>query len=158
MNQQHKPLYIFDLDGTLAEVEHRRHHVESTPKRWREFYAACADDTPCAAVTRTASGLFLAGADVWVWSGRSDEVREQTERWLTSHLPWFFGNLGQEPMFRMRQSRDHQPDVKLKRQWLHELNPVDRARLVAVFDDRASVVGMWRSEGVACFQVAEGDF
>jgi len=58
----------------------------------------------------------------------------------------------------MRQSRDHQPDVKLKRQWLHELNPVDRARLVAVFDDRASVVGMWRSEGVACFQVAEGNF
>ena len=37
-----KPLYIFDLDGTLADISHRRHLVESAPKRWREFYAASA--------------------------------------------------------------------------------------------------------------------
>lgn len=35
---------------------------------------------------------------------------------------------------------------------------VDRDRLVAVFDDRARVVRMWRKAGITCFQVAPGDF
>jgi hypothetical protein len=30
--------------------------------------------------------------------------------------------------------------------------------LMAVFDDRDKVVAMWRRNGVACFQVAEGNF
>lgn len=146
-----KPLYIFDLDGTLASIDHRRHLVESTPKRWREFYAACSADTPNQPVVRTALGLYLAGAEVWVWSGRSDEVRLETEEWLRAHLP-------QHTALRMREARDHQPDVKLKRSWLEEMDPVDRGRLVAVFDDRSSVVTMWREQGVTCFQVAPGDF
>lgn len=146
-----KPLYIFDLDGTLASIDHRRYLVESTPKRWREFYAACSADLPNQPVVRTALGLFLAGAEVWVWSGRSDEVRLETEEWLRVHLP-------QHTALRMREARDHQPDVKLKRSWLEEMDPVDRGRLVAVFDDRSSVVTMWREQGVTCFQVAPGDF
>ncbi|QNN97166.1 3'-phosphatase, 5'-polynucleotide kinase [Xanthomonas phage Xp12] len=154
-----KPLYIFDLDGTLATIDHRRHLVESDPKQWREFYAACDRDTPCQAVIRTANALHLAGADVWVWSGRSDEVADKTSAWLLKHLPWLREH---DPFMgmalRMRFAHDHQPDVKLKRLWLSQLHPDDRARLVAVFDDRKSVVDMWRAEGVPCFQVAPGDF
>ncbi|UGL62722.1 3'-phosphatase, 5'-polynucleotide kinase [Xanthomonas phage FMYAK-P1] len=154
-----KPLYIFDLDGTLATIDHRRHLVESDPKQWREFYAACDGDTPCQAVIRTANALHLAGADVWVWSGRSDEVADKTSAWLLKHLPWLREH---DPFMgmalRMRFAHDHQPDVKLKRLWLSQLHPDDRARLVAVFDDRKSVVDMWRAEGVPCFQVAPGDF
>jgi hypothetical protein len=151
------PLYIFDLDGTLARIDHRRHLVESSPKRWREFYAACPGDLPNEPVLRTAAGLFSAGAEVRVWSGRSDEVRRETVTWLARHAPWLFGGLTDAPLL-MRDARDHQPDVKLKRSWLHALPAADRSRLVAVFDDRSSVVGMWREEGVACFQVAPGDF
>ncbi|WP_435575134.1 hypothetical protein [Burkholderia plantarii] len=35
---------------------------------------------------------------------------------------------------------------------------LDRRRIVAVFDDRDSVVAMWRDAGVTCFQVAPGEF
>ena len=43
-----KPLYIFDLDGTLALIKHRRHFVEREPHHqdWERFYAACVDDGP----------------------------------------------------------------------------------------------------------------
>lgn len=149
--KDNRPLYIFDLDGTLALIDHRRHLVESEPKRWREFYAACAGDEPHWPVLRTALGLHLAGAELWVWSGRSDEVADQTRAWLRLHLP-------QHAQLRMREARDHQPDVRLKRSWLDAMDPADRARLVAVFDDRSSVVAMWRGQGVPCFQVAPGDF
>ena len=43
-----KPLYIFDLDGTLALIEHRRHFVARPrgEQDWKAFYAACDKDAP----------------------------------------------------------------------------------------------------------------
>ena len=58
----------------------------------------------------------------------------------------------------MRRAGDYMPDDELKMHWLTEMSRADRSRLVAVFDDRAKVVRMWRSLGVACFQVAPGEF
>lgn len=41
-------IVISDLDGTIADIEHRRHwlnerrHLEMTPEdRWRRFFAEC---------------------------------------------------------------------------------------------------------------------
>jgi hypothetical protein len=61
-------------------------------------------------------------------------------------------------ILRMRNAGDNTPDDVLKEQWLHAMPIKDRARLVAVFDDRQRVVDMWRANGVPCFQVAKGDF
>lgn len=72
------PLYIFDLDGTLADLKHRRYHVERPSLKcydcggdncrnceqcaeldagwkpnWDAFHAACVDDTPIAPVIKT---------------------------------------------------------------------------------------------------------
>lgn len=153
-----KPIYIFDLDGTLALIEHRRHFVEGKAKDWRSFFAACVDDMPNPPVIRTLQNLYRSGAEIWVWSGRSDEVRAETESWLERHgiwrcLPWMAPE-----RFLMRKAGDHQPDVDLKAQWLSEIEPPEYKRLTAVFDDRARVVQMWRNAGIACFQVAAGEF
>lgn len=185
-----KPLYIFDLDGTLALIDHRRHLVER-PSRgcpscaglnlgcvdcadldagwksdWRGFFAACVDDKPNEPVIRTLQALRRSGAEIWIWSGRSDEVKSQTIEWLckngclgnnpTGFLPaWPFGA---PERFRMRKAGDYRADVVLKSEWLSEIEPPEYKRLTAVFDDRDSVVQMWRDAGVPCFQVAQGDF
>ncbi len=159
-----KPLYIFDLDGTLALIEHRRHFVEGPKKDWPAFFAACVDDKPNWPVIKTLQTLRKAGAEIWIWSGRSDEVQGETEEWLYRHgclkstmfLHWT--PFTPPEAFRMRKAGDHQPDVNLKRAWLSEIEPPEYARLTAVFDDRDSVVKMWRAAGVKCFQVAPGDF
>lgn len=161
-----KPLYIFDLDGTLALVEHRRYLVEGANKDWRAFFAACVDDAPNLPVIRTLQALRSGGAEIWVWSGRSDEVRSETVEWLCKHgcmgnkltdfLPaWPFGA---PKRFRMRKAGDFRTDVEVKREWLSEIEPPEWSRLTAVFDDRQCVVDMWRSAGVPCFQVAPGEF
>ena len=86
------PLYIFDLDGTLALIDHRRHFLDdkADPKRWQKFFAACVDDQPNEPVIRTLQALRRSGAECWIWSGRSDEVRSQTVEWLCRH--GCFGN------------------------------------------------------------------
>lgn len=155
-----KPLYIFDLDGTLALIEHRRHFVEGEVKDWRAFFAACVDDAPNLPVIDTFRTLKKAGAELWIWSGRSDEVRKETEAWLhryslLSHAPDCFRA---PEAFRMRKAGDHRPDDKLKAEWLAEIEPPEYARLTATFDDRDRVVQMWRNAGITCFQVAPGEF
>lgn len=145
-----KPLYIFDLDGTLALIEHRRHFVEGDKKDWPAFFAACVDDKPNFPVIGVMHALENSGAEIRIWSGRSDEVRGLTEKWLKN-----FDCL--HPLT-MRKAGDHQPDEKLKADWLDSMLPEDRERLRVIFDDRDRVVAMWRSKGVTCFQVAPGDF
>lgn len=146
-------IVIFDLDGTLADIAHRRHHVEKSDKTdadWRAFYAACAGDRVNFPVAQTFDALRAAGHQVWIVSGRSDEVREQTEAWLQHHC------LVPDRLI-MRKARDHQPDHKLKRSWLND-GTIPKPAVMCVFDDRSSVVSMWREEGLPCFQVAPGDF
>ncbi len=161
-----KPLYIFDLDGTLALIDHRLHHIQGPKKDWRAFFAAVSDDQPNLPVIRTLQALRSSGAEIWIWSGRSDECRAQTVEWLCKH--GCFGNkplgtlpcwpFGAPERFRMRKAGDHRDDVVVKGEWLSEMEPPEFNRLTGVFDDRARVVQMWRDAGITCFQVAPGEF
>ena len=153
-----KPLYIFDLDGTLALIQHRRHFVERdrVDQDWKSFYAACDKDEPNWPVLSIMECLRHF-ADVWIFSGRSDEVRRKTLAWLERHTSIPTPEL-EGPSIRMRRAGDYTPDDVLKSRWLDEMLPVDRRRLVAVFDDRDRVVKMWRDRGITCLQVANGEF
>jgi hypothetical protein len=154
-----KPLYIFDIDGTIALIDHRRHIVDDAnadAEKWRKFYAACDQDLPNTPVIRTMEQLRGAGAEVWFFSGRSDEVRGKTIAWLADNTSFQPNEL--EEVVMMRREGDFAADDELKRKWFDGMLVEDQRRLVAVFDDRDRVVAMWRSVGVACFQVAPGDF
>ena len=163
-----KPLYIFDLDGTLALIDHRRHLVaDKKNQRWDEFYKACGDDKPNPKIIKLLEHLIEVdcgecGAkistdyDIFIFSGRSDLVKKETIDWLLKYV-----NLLPEyshKILKMRKHGDNTPDEVLKRQWYDELSQSDKDRLVCVFDDRQKVVDMWRSIGVTCLQVAKGDF
>lgn len=152
-----RPLYIYDLDGTLALIDHRKHHIaDKKSPRWDLFYKACVDDEKNIPVIATMAALMKNGADAWVFSGRSDEVRAETIEWLHVNTP--FSRLHCQLGLEMRKEGDSTPDDVLKKGWLDAMFPEDRARLVAVFDDRDKVCKMWRANGVTCFQVAPGDF
>lgn len=155
----HKPLYIFDLDGTLSLPDHRVHLLNEIKgdEKWRRFYAECGKDEPNVPVLMTLQSLYDSyDCDIWIWTGRSDEVRGITEDWLVDHAP--FSRRELLHCLTMRPQHDHRPDHELKLEWLNAMLPADRHRLTAVFEDRARVVEMWRDARVACFQVAAGEF
>lgn len=138
---------IFDLDGTLALTEHREHYLKREPKDWRGFYAACPADEPCGPVVAIAHSMIAAGHDVHIWSGRSGEVNDETVHWLTRV------GLDTVPR-RLRPEGDHRPDTRLKAEWMEQ----EGRKPDLVFEDRASMVAMWRSHGIICCQVAPGEF
>jgi type I site-specific restriction endonuclease len=149
-NNTKKDIVLFDLDGTLALIEHRQHHVKGPKKNWKAFFKACSLDEPNHPVI-TAANLYASnGYEVWIVSGRSSEVKKQTKEWLTTHC------LNYTKLI-MRGERDYTPDDTLKRSWLLD-GTIPKDRVLCAYDDRSRVVNMWRAEGIACFQVAPGDF
>ena len=158
-----KPLYIFDLDGTLALIDHRRYLISNKKNpRWDEFYYACVDDKPNEPVIKIFKSLageeFRQDNEFFIFSGRSDLVKQETIKWLDKYLQYSEIDCNSSVSIKMRKHGDCTPDEILKRQWYEELSQNDKERLVCVFDDRQKVVDMWRSIGVTCLQVAAGDF
>lgn len=157
-----KPLYIFDIDGTLANCQHRVPILSETGgDRWNRFYDACHLDTPIKSVIELMRVLYYSGADIWLFSGRSDRVRDKTDAWLREHTVYHFADYPDEVgnlQLVMRRFDDHRPDDHVKQEMLDNMLLEDRERLAGVFDDRDRVVAMWRAAGIPCYQVAPGDF
>ena len=159
---------VFDLDGTLANGDHREHFI-TTPDRkkdWDSFFAASGGDKPIPHVIETLRALYFFGNDIEIWSGRGEgpegSVREITEKWLDEHvaLDLVTAPNGCEQAWsrlRMRPHDDYSADDLLKLAWLEEATQAGW-RPDLVFDDRDRVVRMWRAEGIPCFHVAPGDF
>jgi hypothetical protein len=105
---------VVDIDGTLADIRHRRHYVASKPKNWKAFNAAMHLDTLNCDVAWTIRALWVYDhpyvskeEDAWVEqskgvkvrveyerprillaSGRGEESREVTETWLKTNKIW----------------------------------------------------------------------
>lgn len=142
---------LFDLDGTLCDVAHRRRYVQVEPKNWGAFSSALVLDKPLPHV-KFVHDLFLYHEYKIVYcSGRSDEYETQTRAWLNEHL-----NVP-HPDLRMRRAKDRRPDDVVKKEILDGIL-ADGLNPVFAFDDRTQVVDMWRANGIPCFQVAEGNF
>jgi phosphoglycolate phosphatase-like HAD superfamily hydrolase len=144
-------IYIFDIDGTLADISHRLHFIQKEPKDWRGFFAACPKDEPIRPVIEIAKALALHHTIIMI-TGRSDEIEEQTSLWLNEHYI-FIGDL------LMRKAGDHREDSIVKAELLDRLlRERPGANIAGVFEDRKQVVDMYRAKGLRVFQVAEGNF
>lgn len=90
-------------------------------------------------------------------TGRHSGQRELTWNWLIENeialRQW---SLGTQRLF-MRDEGDHRPDHIIKLELLEQVI-ADGYEPIMVFDDRNSVVKMWRDAGIPCAQVAEGNF
>lgn len=147
------PCYIFDIDGTLADNSHRTHHLLKIPKDWDAYHADVERDAHHKHIIELANNLSSFCAIVFC-TGRHDGQREVTQNWL------FDAGLTEQPHWcrlYMRKDGDHRPDNVIKLELLEQIRN-DGFEPVMAFDDRNSVVKMWRDAGVPCAQVAEGDF
>ena len=142
---------ICDLDGTLADIEHRVHHIRGSSRQdWDAFFRACTEDLPIRNTIHLVQRLHEVGFRVLIVSGRSDLVRAETEEWLEKHeVPY--------DQLLMRRDADHRSDTVVKAEMLEEIG-IGPEDVLMVLDDRNKVVEMWRERGFHTFQVAPGDF
>lgn len=126
---------VFDVDGVLADVTHRRHLIEGR-RRWPEFFAAAVDDTPLSTGIGLARAAAQKGLQLVYLSGRPEHLRRVTVEWFERHdVPP--GDI------LLRPHRDRSPATDLKLRLLRQLS---RERRVVFFvDDDTEVVDAVRA-------------
>jgi hypothetical protein len=142
-----RKLVLVDMDGTLADVTHRLHHVRGRKKNWKRFFGEMQHDPPNPVIAEWVRNL-VPEYEVWIVSGRPDDYKDVTIDWLRRHhIPF--------SEIRMRRGGDFRPDHIVKKEIL---DSIGEERVAFVIDDRNSVCDMWRSSGLTCYQIAEGNF
>lgn len=124
-------VWLVDLDGTLC---HNNGH--------RSFYdeSKVFDDTPLPTVLVIQS-LIASGDNIIFLSGRTDECKDETIKWLTYYVD------SNPPTLFMRNKGDNRPDDIIKKE-LYETHIKPNYVVLGVFDDRKKVKRMWVQEGL----------
>ena len=134
---------IVDIDGTVALMNGR------SPYDWK----CVGEDEPNIIVIDFISSYKAFHSDIYIIfvSGRSSECLDLTYDWLKKHIPISFLTCF------MRQSGDTRKDAIIKKE-IYEDKIKGKYNIKFVLDNRNSVVEMWRSLGLTCLQVANGNF
>lgn len=136
---------IVDIDGTLALMH----------DRWPHDYTRVSEDHPNMTVVELVNRLSMpiSGSkrlETIIFSGRPDSCLGTTIDWLYKHA------IGLTELH-MRTTGDHRKDYIVKQE-LYEKHIKGKYNVIWVIDDRNQVVQMWRSLGLTCLQVADGNF
>jgi hypothetical protein len=173
-------MIIFDLDGTLADCEHRRYFVdlkiiipmtneemfnkmkklmknekiEARKPDWKSFYEACDKDLPIEPVIDIIKSLHR-----WDYYDDCEDVHiwsGRCESVRDKTVLWLDKHGITYESLKMRPIGDYTPDEILKEKWLNE--ELAQGKTVEyVFDDRPKVVRMWRRHGIFVFNCSQHD-
>lgn len=143
---------IFDIDGTLADATHRRHHLDKTPRDWDSFFAEQVEDTAIAPVATVFNALKNMGRthSIIFMTARPANYRRQTVDWLRAKSFW-----GRDTALYMRKENDRRDDDIVKRELLQECR-ADGYNPKMAFEDRLRVCRVWEEEGIFVFCVNQG--
>lgn len=135
-----KKAIIVDVDGTLAKRGNRG------PFEWHKV----GIDTPHQEIINLSNIFKKEGYKVIVLTGRDAVCYDQTALWLEEH------GVKYDKLY-SRSEGDYRKDSIIKQE-IYEQHIKDKYKVEYVIDDRNQVVEMWRSLGLRCLQVADGDF
>lgn len=132
-----RPTAVLDIDGVLADVRHRLHHLERSPKSWDLFFAGIPADPPLEVGVELAAELARDHQIAYL-TGRPERTRDDTSAWLTEH--------GLPPgQLLMRADGDRRPARLAKSALLQRL--ARETTIVVVVDDDPAVCETLQAAG-----------
>lgn len=141
-------IIVCDIDGTIADGEHRVHHLKSQPKDWKKYFSLLHLDSPRTEVIDEVFNLSLeSGAKVILVSARPETYRKETIEWLNKYNVTYNALL-------MRSSNDSREDQIIKREIYNKY--LKHYNIIKVFDDRPRVIRMWKEIGLDVKDVGNG--
>lgn len=128
---------VFDIDGTVADCRHRRHHIDKEAPDWETFFAGSEIDDPLAEGVALAFEHAADGHLVWL-TGRPERYRRITVAWLQAlGLP--------ATVLHMRHDDDMRPAAVFKTERLAQI--AASQEILLVVDDDDLVVAALREAG-----------
>ena len=151
---------IFDIDGTLANCDHRIHHLLKQPKDWDSFFSEMKKDSLNKGVASIYNDFIRNGNyEILVVTGRPVKYIHDTILWFRGNNLIYpvYGTNKEKPRFFFRAKDDFTDDDIMKKKIYNE-QIKDKYEVLFVIEDRQRVVDMWRSLGLTCLQCKKGNF
>ena len=143
---------IFDIDGTILDISHRVKFVLQDPKDWKNFYSNMDKDRPIEEVCALLESLLKDDANQIIFcTGRVEDYRGKTIEQINKILK-DSKNIDIDSCLYMRPKGDFRKDFIVKRD-LYKKMIVDGFNPVLVFEDKITVVDMWKEMGLRCLRV-----
>ena len=130
-----KNIVICDIDGTVANNDHRQHLLQGF-KTWDKFFAHLGEDLPIPEVIEFVINLHNEGRDIVFVTGRPARYEEATRKWLGKYFDF-------EIKLFMRQDKDNRNKVEVKKEiFLENFKTED---IFLVIDNDRDLIKMWQS-------------
>lgn len=130
-----KKIVICDIDGTVANNDHRQHLLQGF-KTWDKFFAHLSEDLPISEVIEFVINLHNEGRDIVFVTGRPARYEEATRKWLGRYFDF-------EIKLFMRQDKDKRNKVEVKKEiFLENFKSED---IFLVIDNDRDLIKMWQS-------------
>ena len=142
---------VLDIDGVLADVRHRLHHIDGPRRDWDAFFSAVSADPVLDEGRAVALGAVSAGLGIVYLTGRPERCRLDTVQWLAAQgLP--------DGELMMRPDADRRPARVMKVEALRRLSGT--REVASLVDDDPEVLSAAASAGfpvVAAEWLPRGD-
>src|SRR5512139_4259360 len=142
-----RKIVIADIDGTVALRGDR------SPYDWEKV----GEDKPNTRVIEALMSHARSGYEIHFVSGRMRCCMDTTLNWLTENIKYGKTRIPFRALH-MRNNGDSRKDTTVKKEIFEKYYASGfygpDAEVAFIYDDRDSVVAMWRSLGLTCFQVA----
>lgn len=149
-----RPAWIFDVDGTLVDVDPILHHIlnqdrssESFKKNFDEFHKASllcdAHKDVVDMVWEVCNDL-----DIIIVTARKEKYRGLTARWLKNN------DVPHDALF-MRQDDDYREDYEVKKDILERINVYWDIKHAV--DDNPDIIRLWEENGIPTTKIGTWD-
>ncbi len=133
-------LILLDIDGVIADDRHRVHYALA--KEWYDYFARIEDDSVWPQGFELYAAGVAAGWEVGYLTGRREDLRDGTRRWLAEH------GFDSDLKLYMRPVDDRRPLAELKAHFLQrEVLLWEEVRL---YDDDPEVIRLAGEHGRHC--------
>ena len=134
-----KKIILCDIDGTIANNEHRQHFLEGK-KDWDGFFSELINDKPIFSIINKVIEEHNTGKDIVFLTGRPERYRIKTTEWLKKYFDF-------EIRLLMRKKNDRRNKLISKEELVEEQFKYNEIKLI--IDNDKELINMWKSKKVS---------
>ena len=139
-----KNIILCDIDGTVANNDHRQHFLEGK-KDWDGFFSELSNDIPIYPIIEKIKKHQSEGKDIVFLTGRPERYRVETESWLKKYFNFKFRLL-------MRKDNDLRNKVIAKEDLLKE-NSIQSGSINLIYENDEDLINYWTKKEVSVHKV-----
>ena len=136
-------IILCDIDGTIANNNHRQHFLEGK-KDWEGFFSELVNDLPIQIIIDKVIQEQVNGKEIVFLTGRPERYRYSTTLWLKEHFDFEFKLL-------MRNDGDQRNKLEIKRIIFSE--NFEANEIAFCFENDIDLIKQWKNLGIKTIDV-----